>query len=148
MIRYFALLIALFCRGCAFALYGGSPHTVERLRILDDRPDRYRLEVKAPGGSHYAVPADGRVIVDFPEAPKRCQQLLFGILPLNRKPGPPSLLVRKGFWSTVHRFDFYEIQTLPRDKEGYRLIALESPERVAPEIGSPPTDLPPEKLRP
>jgi hypothetical protein len=120
----FSTLLVVAVNGCALALYRGSPPSVERLRIQATQPDELWLQVDASGGRDYEVPQDGKVTVSFPEVPETCQSLLFGVLPLEPKPGPARLLVRRGWWTTVRQLNWYALQELPVDQEGYRVIEV------------------------
>ena len=111
--------------GCTSTLYFGSPHSIERIHLTSSKPDQYSLYVDAPGGSHYQVPADGRLVIEFPEVPKECRGRLPNMFYGGRKPGPARLEVRKGK-RVIRVLYFREVEALPIDNEGYRLIEIKS----------------------
>ena len=114
-----ALLTPLL--GCTSTLYFGSPHSIERIHLISSEPDQYSLYVDAPGGSHYKVPADGRLVIEFPEVPKECRGWLPDIFYSGRKPGPARLEVRKGK-RIIRVLHFREVESLPITNEGYRIL--------------------------
>lgn len=118
--------LAALLAGCAYRLQLIAPPEQQRLKIVNTSPDRYAIWFRIRDPRQYAVAKDGRVTLEVPAYRRGCDVYLFDRIPLRRGADPFAAktveIVSGG--QTVRKISLKEIAALPKDEEGYHLLAL------------------------
>jgi hypothetical protein len=110
-----------FC-GCVTALRPSNQPSQEKLHLESRNPQQYTIRVADQ--FDYAVPEDGRVIVNVPPLDRGCATYLLGVKVKDTSPRDvPAIHIKRDTY-TVKRLSLNDLATLEVDADGYRLVKL------------------------
>lgn len=138
-----AVTLAFFCEGCAYRLYAPLPPSTERLRVVANNPEHYRLHIqeraipedKSERTPHtrvfhetdYAIPSNGLVTITIPAYRPDCGVYLFNWVKVGGG-GDSTLklweLTVLSEMRPVRVLSLNQVRDLPSDTAGYRLISV------------------------
>ncbi len=120
------LAAGLVSAGCAYALQPAVPASQYRLKVAAPAPTLYSIRLRLAEPRDYAVPADGRVMLDVPAYRLGCKVYIFGAIKVRggSSPFPAKVVDVSTGGRVVRQLSLKQVIALPVDPEGYHLLAI------------------------
>jgi len=119
------LATLLASSGCVYRLQPVQFQSQQRLRIVTASPGTFTIHTGFLHPKDYRVPSDGKVTLDVPAYRRSCGPYLLGIEVGRSKDTFTSKTIEiSGVGRRVQKFSLKELERLPADSEGYRMLEI------------------------
>jgi hypothetical protein len=114
--------------GCSYALPVPSPPFRERVRVVSPSPERYSLRLATVRSEDLPVPPDGRLTLSIPPIQRGCTVHFLGIkVSDGYDPFKEWTIAIYADGKSLRRLSLTQLNKLPTDPDGYRLLAIAGP---------------------
>lgn len=118
------LVATVAAAGCSLGLPAYNAPFSEKILVVAPSPDSYSVRIDGSDQADLVVPADGRLVIDFPVLPRECSTYFLGVKVKDRSVEARRLIHFIRGSEVVKKLSVQELRRGAVDASGFHLVRL------------------------